>query len=39
MYEVGSIAMRMITKLLKDELKEKTYNFDAIYNSRASTKE
>ncbi len=39
MYEVGSIAMRMITKLLKEELKEKTYNFDAVFNSRASTKE
>ena len=39
MYEVGSIAMRMVTKLLKDELKEKTYGFEARYNSRASTKE
>jgi LacI family transcriptional regulator len=39
MYEVGSIAMRMVTKLLKDELKNKYYNFDARYNSRASTKD
>ena len=39
MYEVGSIAMRMITKLLKDELKERKYTFTARYNSRLSTKE
>lgn len=38
MYEVGSIAMRMVTKLLKDELKDKVYHFDARYNSRASTR-
>ena len=39
MYEVGSIAMRMITKILKDELKEKNYAFNARFNSRASTKD
>lgn len=39
MFEVGSIAMRMVTKLLKDELKEKTYTFKARFNSRLSTKE
>lgn len=39
MYEVGSIAMRMITKLLKDELKEKKFTFKARFNSRLSTKE
>ena len=38
MYEVGSIAMRMVTKLLKDELKNKYYHFDARYNSRSSTR-
>lgn len=39
MYEVGSIAMRMVTKLLKDELKEHEFLFEARYNSRASTKD
>lgn len=38
-YDVGSIAMRMVTKLLKDDLKDKTYKFDARYTSRGSTKE
>lgn len=38
MYEVGSIAMRMVTKLLKDELKNKKYAFDARFSPRASTK-
>ena len=37
-YDVGSIAMRMVTKLLKDELKNKYYHFDARYNSRSSTR-
>ena len=37
-YDVGSIAMRMVTKLLKDELKNRYYHFDARYNSRSSTR-
>ena len=37
-YDVCSIAMRMVTKLLKDELKNRYYHFDARYNSRSSTR-
>jgi LacI family transcriptional regulator len=39
MYEVGSIAMRMVTKLLKDELKNREYTFTSDFVQRASTKE
>ena len=39
MYEVGSIAMRMVTKLLKDELKTRDYAFNSDFVQRASTKE
>jgi LacI family transcriptional regulator len=38
MYEVGSIAMRMVTKILKDDLKEKKFPFEAKFTSRGSTK-
>jgi LacI family transcriptional regulator len=38
MYEVGSIAMRMLTKLLKGELKNKEYTFASSFVLRASTK-
>jgi len=39
MYEVGSIAMRMVTKLLKDELKNREFNFNSDFVQRSSTKE
>ena len=39
MYDVGSIAMRMLTKLLKGELKNKEYEFKGSFVQRASTKE
>jgi LacI family transcriptional regulator len=38
MYEIGSIAMRMVTKILKDELKDKKFSFEAKFTSRGSTK-
>lgn len=38
-YEVGSIAMRMVTKLLKGELKKKDYEFKSTFVFRSSTKE
>lgn len=39
MYDVGSIAMRMLTKLLKGELKNREYEFKGSFVQRASTKE
>ena len=39
MYDVGSIAMRMLTKLLKGELKNREYEFKSSFVQRASTKE
>ena len=39
MYEVGSIAMRMVTKLLKDELKNREFVFNSEFVQRASTSE
>ena len=38
MYEVGSIAMRMLTKMLEGTLKVKTFTFNASYIKRESTK-
>lgn len=40
MFKTGSIAMRMLTKLLsnEDSLKQKTMTMSAIYNKRSSTK-
>lgn len=38
MYEVGSIAMRMLTKLLKNDLDKKVFVFDATFTKRGSTK-
>lgn len=38
LFEVGSIAMRMLTKLLKGELDEKVYHFKAQFALRGSTK-
>ena len=37
MYEVGSIAMRMLTKMLEGTLKNKTFKFVAKYTKRQST--
>lgn len=39
MYEVGSIAMRMVTKLLKGELENKEFTFNSNFVLRASTKD
>lgn len=39
LYEVGSIAMRMVTKLLKGDLKNKEFEFKSNFVQRASTKE
>ena len=39
MYDVGSIAMRMLTKLLKGELKNREYEFKSSFVQRSSTKE
>lgn len=38
MFEVGSIAMRMLTKILDNSLKSKVFRFKAEYVSRQSTK-
>lgn len=38
MFEVGSIAMRMLTKLLDDTLSDNVFRFKAEYNKRQSTK-
>ncbi len=38
LYEVGSIAMRMLTKMLKDEMKQKEFIFTSEYVKRGSTK-
>lgn len=38
MYEVGSIAMRMLTKLLKGELSTRDYELSATFSQRSSTK-
>ena len=38
MFEVGSIAMRMLTKLLKGNLEQKVYRFKSSFASRGSTK-
>lgn len=38
MYEVGSIAMRMLTKMLEGTLKVKTFTFNATLINRQSTK-
>ncbi|MBP3713509.1 MAG: LacI family DNA-binding transcriptional regulator [Bacilli bacterium] len=37
-FEVGSIAVRMLTKLLKGELENKIYNFKSQFVARGSTK-
>ncbi len=38
LYEVGSISMRMLTKLLKKKLANHEFKFKTEYNKRASTK-
>ena len=38
LYEVGSISMRMLTKLLKKKLASHEFKFKTEYNKRASTK-
>lgn len=38
MYEVGSISMRMLTKLLDSELKNKNYVFEGVIEHRSSTR-
>jgi len=38
LFEVGSIAMRMLTKLLKNELDQKVYRFKSQFAVRGSTK-
>ena len=38
MYEVGSIAMRMLTKLLNSTLKNRTFPFKSTINTRKSTR-
>lgn len=38
MYEIGSISMRMLTKLLEGTLKNKQFKFTATYAKRQSTK-
>lgn len=38
MFEVGSIAMRMVTKLLKEDLDSKIFNFNSNFVIRGSTK-
>ena len=38
LFEVGSIAMRMLTKLLKGNLEQKVYRFKSQFAVRGSTK-
>jgi DNA-binding LacI/PurR family transcriptional regulator len=38
LYEVGSIAMRMLTKILKRNLSSREFEFKTDYNKRQTTK-